>query len=194
MTLELAQSTILPFNYTEYAVELQYYIETIERKIMQPPAIVPLTQLRSAIQKLERVGRSIEGMKRQLLDPSFPASRWPVTEEYRRRKIRSLNDRLIEAEREWLSAEGIPGRPWYKHIVYAPGLWAGYGAATFPILTEAVEQAVDAANTNSTISQVDNCPLWRRVRLLDAEMANYVDRVSRKLSAYWWSVWNNMKQ
>ncbi len=42
-------------------------------------------------------------------------------------------------ERSFLSAEGLPGRPWFRHLLFAPGLTTGYGAWPFPELAEAVE-------------------------------------------------------
>ena len=35
--------------------------------------------------------------------------------------------------------EGLPGRPWYRHYVYAPGMYTGYGVKTFPAVREAIE-------------------------------------------------------
>ncbi|MGA0211185.1 MAG: SDR family oxidoreductase, partial [Pontimonas sp.] len=50
-----------------------------------------------------------------------------------------VNARLIRSERVLLSPEGLPGRPWYKHLLYAPGTYAGYGAKTMPGAREAIE-------------------------------------------------------
>jgi N-acetylated-alpha-linked acidic dipeptidase len=46
---------------------------------------------------------------------------------------------LVRSERVLLSPEGLPGRPWYKHLLYAPGTYAGYGAKTMPAAREAIE-------------------------------------------------------
>ena len=35
---------------------------------------------------------------------------------------------------------GLPGRPWYRHFVYAPGLYTGYGVKTLPAVREAIDQ------------------------------------------------------
>ena len=37
-------------------------------------------------------------------------------------------------------AAGLPGRPWYRHHVYAPGFYTGYGVKTLPGVREAIEQ------------------------------------------------------
>mgnify|MGYP002382403434 CR=1 FL=1 len=49
-------------------------------------------------------------------------------------------DRLYAAvERSLTRADGLPGRPWYRHYVYAPGQYTGYGVKTFPGVREAIE-------------------------------------------------------
>lgn len=51
-----------------------------------------------------------------------------------------LNKSIYQAEQQLLSAEGLPRRPWYKHTIYAPGFYTGYGVKTLPGIREAMEQ------------------------------------------------------
>jgi len=51
-----------------------------------------------------------------------------------------LDQALMETERAMLTKEGLPGRPWYRHMVYAPGLNTGYGVKTLPGVREAIEE------------------------------------------------------
>ncbi len=51
-----------------------------------------------------------------------------------------LDRRLFQTERYMTRDEGLPGRPWYKHQVYAPGFYTGYGVKTIPGVREAIEQ------------------------------------------------------
>ena len=53
-----------------------------------------------------------------------------------------LNRRLIMAERDLIEPTGLPDRPWYRHVIYAPGLYTGYGVKTIP----GVREAVDSGN------------------------------------------------
>jgi N-acetylated-alpha-linked acidic dipeptidase len=53
---------------------------------------------------------------------------------------KSVNERLIQAERALTSAEGLKNRPWYVHMLYAPGFYTGYGVKTIPGVREAIEQ------------------------------------------------------
>ena len=55
-------------------------------------------------------------------------------------KLNQLNLLLYKAERSLIDEEGLPRRPWYKHQVYAPGFYTGYGVKTLPGIREAIEQ------------------------------------------------------
>jgi N-acetylated-alpha-linked acidic dipeptidase len=50
-----------------------------------------------------------------------------------------LNQVLQGVEQSLTSEKGLPGRPWYRHMLYAPGLYTGYGAKTLPAVREAIE-------------------------------------------------------
>ena len=80
-------------------------------------------------------------------------------------------DQTKPCERRFLrtSAGGLPGRPWYKHEIYAPGFYTGYAVKTLPAVREAIEQKkwgeVDA--DVSTVAQV----LADEAALIDAAAA-----------------------
>ena len=52
----------------------------------------------------------------------------------------ALNQHLIESERLLLDPAGLPRRPWYKHVLYAPGVYTGYSPKTIAGVREAIEQ------------------------------------------------------
>jgi N-acetylated-alpha-linked acidic dipeptidase len=54
--------------------------------------------------------------------------------------LAQVNALLIESERKLTLDAGLPGRPWYKHQIYAPGAYTGYGVKTLPRVREAMEQ------------------------------------------------------
>jgi len=51
-----------------------------------------------------------------------------------------VNAKLLQSERKLASQDGLPGRPWFKHMIYAPGQYTGYGVKTIPGVREAIEQ------------------------------------------------------
>jgi N-acetylated-alpha-linked acidic dipeptidase len=54
--------------------------------------------------------------------------------------LKTVNEELIQTERALTTPEGLPRRPWYKHEIYAPGYYTGYGVKTIPVVREAIEQ------------------------------------------------------
>src|SRR5215831_3724996 len=48
--------------------------------------------------------------------------------------------KLSKIELNLINERGLPRRPWYKHEIYAPGFYTGYGAKTLPGIREAIEQ------------------------------------------------------
>ena len=54
--------------------------------------------------------------------------------------MHSLNEKLIASERRLTNAEGLPRRQWFKHLLYAPGFYTGYGVKTVPGVREALEE------------------------------------------------------
>ncbi|HUA15751.1 MAG TPA: M28 family metallopeptidase [Verrucomicrobiae bacterium] len=52
----------------------------------------------------------------------------------------ALNQQLIDSERKLTNDDGLPRRPWYKHLIYAPGVYSGYGVKTIPGVREGIEQ------------------------------------------------------
>ena len=55
-------------------------------------------------------------------------------------KQKELNEILFKIERSLINEKGLPRRSWYKHQVYAPGYYTGYGVKTLPGIREAIEQ------------------------------------------------------
>ena len=55
-------------------------------------------------------------------------------------KKQQLNVVLYKAERSLLQEKGLPRRAWYKHQIYAPGYYTGYGVKTLPGIREGIEE------------------------------------------------------
>jgi N-acetylated-alpha-linked acidic dipeptidase len=55
-------------------------------------------------------------------------------------RLQTINQQLALAERKLTSEQGLPRRPWMKHLLYAPGWYTGYSAKTMPGVREAIEE------------------------------------------------------
>ena len=85
----------------------------------------------------------------------------------------ALNRRLLESERLLTDPLGLPRRSWYKHLLYAPGVYTGYGVKTLPGVREALEQ--------KRWSEAET-EIVRVARVLDAERA-LIDAAASDLEA-----------
>ena len=64
----------------------------------------------------------------------------PGLSESQMESLRPLNRQLIESERKLTNDDGLPRRPWYRHLLYAPGIYSGYEVKTVPSVREGIEQ------------------------------------------------------
>jgi len=87
--------------------------------------------------------------------------------------LAKVNEALRESEQKLTLEQGLPGRPWFKHFVDAPGQYTGYEAKTLPAVREAIEQK-QWKDTDAQIAVT--------ARVLEAE-AEHILSVSQKLEA-----------
>jgi N-acetylated-alpha-linked acidic dipeptidase len=69
------------------------------------------------------------------------------------KKLAEMNAKIFTAEQQLLTSAGLPRRPWYKHSLYAPGFYTGYGVKTVPGVREAIEQK-NWAEVNEQMEEV----------------------------------------
>ncbi|KAI8548550.1 hypothetical protein RHMOL_Rhmol07G0280900 [Rhododendron molle] len=74
-------------------------------------------------------------------------------------KVREWNDRLMMAERAFIDRDGLSGRPWSKHMIYAPSKHNDYGSKSFPGVDDAIEKAT-SLNTAESWRLVQH-EVWR---------------------------------
>jgi N-acetylated-alpha-linked acidic dipeptidase len=156
--IRLADAGVLPFQFTDFSDTIRTYIEEIKqfsaaqrgqieeqnleleegafqaaadpRKTFVPPGKQPVpphfnfAPLDNALDLLTQSAKRYEAARLK----SQPAA------------VQAVNARLIQSERKLTDPAGLPGRPWYQHMIYAPGFYTGYGVKTIPGVREAIEQ------------------------------------------------------
>ena len=162
--MRLANADVLPYGFTNlaetirgYATEIKgerdrmasdvaeknrmveegVYKATMDPKAPQQlPTVAPLppflnfAPLDNAIDSLTRAAARYERALGSAVRGSLPNSE----------VLTRANGMLRDTERLFTSSEGLPRRPWYRHLLYAPGYYTGYGVKTLPGVREAVEQ------------------------------------------------------
>jgi N-acetylated-alpha-linked acidic dipeptidase len=147
--LRMADADALPYDYVAYAREISAYIETAKHKAADAglnsldfaPAQAAATRLAAAAQHAYAL-------------QSVPSG-----------DLAKLNLALRQTEAALLSDSGLPNRPWYRHTIYAPGLYTGYSAVVLP----GVNEAIDARNPSLAAQQLTvlTQALDRAARVLD---------------------------
>jgi N-acetylated-alpha-linked acidic dipeptidase len=124
----LADATILPFDFGGLARTAKRYVEEIQKSAQTSD--LDLREIHAQLTRLTLVSKVYE-------EAIAAAMKRPggIGQE----KLARVNEIVARAERSLLLSDGLPGRPWYRHQLYAPGLYTGYGVKTLPGVREAVE-------------------------------------------------------
>jgi N-acetylated-alpha-linked acidic dipeptidase len=129
--LRLANADVLPLRYSDYAREVDGYVAELQQIQDTNPgaAQVDLTSLREAAQAWGVASTALEARAADLVSEDSPPSG----------QLRKVNRALMDEERQLTSPQGIPGRPWFRHQIYAPGINTGYAAQFLPGIRDALD-------------------------------------------------------
>jgi N-acetylated-alpha-linked acidic dipeptidase len=139
VALRLANSDILPFDFGANGAALRGFLTQLQRDNKIDAGRLPLKQLQDRVADFQTAGEQL----RELTLNDLAAGNSTQT------RIRRLNNQLFQVESNWLNPAGIPGRPWFQHILYAARYT--YAHLELPGLTEAVE----AGNWTQATDQAD---------------------------------------
>ncbi len=158
--MRLADADLLPYDFTDFTDTVGKYVDELEKlwktksneiaernkelqegvyvaiadpqKTLVPPkaeAVPPFLNfapLRNGLEMLRRSSTHYDSAARKT--------------ELGIKSLAAVNQKLAQAERALTLPEGLPGRPWFQHQIYAPGMYTGYGVKTIPGVREAIEQ------------------------------------------------------
>ncbi|MEN3335806.1 MAG: N-acetylated-alpha-linked acidic dipeptidase [Blastocatellia bacterium] len=132
IVMRLADADVLPFEFTNLAETFGRYVDEIDKlaKKSMPPKAIDLTKLSAAVRALTDSARRYEEALTKATAKGFQNVK----------QVKALNQLLYQSERRLTSEQGLPRRPWFKHQIYAPGFYTGYGVKTIPGVREAIEQ------------------------------------------------------
>ena len=163
MTLRLANADVLPMRFANFVDNVSMYADEVielldqtrtsterENELVKmnayalaadptqryvPPTAkdeVPylsFAALQNAVREIEQSANTLDGEIRRVLESGLT-----------RAQQAAVNQELIRTERLMTNDDGLPRRPWFRHQVYAPGFYTGYGVKTLPGIREAIEQ------------------------------------------------------
>jgi N-acetylated-alpha-linked acidic dipeptidase len=161
----LADADILPFEFTDFADTMQKYNKDLQKLLQSkqdeahereqelkegafravidprkptvapPPEDIPphlnFAPLENALDILSKSAERYKSAFDKAQASGFQGSD---------QQLIALNEKLLQSERRLTDPVGLPHRPWYKHMIYAPGVYSGYAPKTMPGIREAIEQ------------------------------------------------------
>jgi N-acetylated-alpha-linked acidic dipeptidase len=115
---------VLPYDYRQYGKEITAYVETARsRSEIIFGGQLNFAEAIRAAHHFEEAGAKIRHKQE---NPGNSSVR--------------LNQALRQAERALLISQGLPNRPWFRHLIYAPGQYTGYAAVVIPGVNEAIDK------------------------------------------------------
>jgi N-acetylated-alpha-linked acidic dipeptidase len=154
MAMRLASADVVPLRFGTYAASLREDLDTMRRDAIrrartqvegsggqQGPLTPDFAEIIAALGDLSKAGEAADRAADAAAQGGDTAA------------IRRINDALVQVERAFLNADGLPKRPWFRHMLIAPGLTTGYAPWPFPALQQAIEER-DAAMFASEATRV----------------------------------------
>lgn len=156
-TMRLANAPRLPFEFTGLADNISLYVSEIEELAdtmredteasnaridsgVYDLALDPTRSLVAPMKKSEVPYFNFAPLKNALDELEEAASAYAEVVAEGLPATESENRLLYSSERELTRDDGLPGRPWFTHHIYAPGFYTGYGVKTIPGVREAIEE------------------------------------------------------
>jgi N-acetylated-alpha-linked acidic dipeptidase len=163
--MRMADADVLPYEFTDLADTMQKYNKDLQKllenkqeeaheremelkegafhaaldprnpTVAPPPEDIPphlnFAPLENALEVLTKSADRYKTAFNKTEAAGFPGSD---------KQLAALNQKLMQSERHLTDPAGLPRRPWYKHMIYAPGVYSGYSPKTMPGIREAIEQ------------------------------------------------------
>ena len=127
LALQLANADILPFDFETYATDLMTPLKLLQNSGAKSKIAKKIEKLDGLLTEWQLVAGSLhQELSRYLASGDLS-------------EVAGINQRLYQLERNLTIEAGLPLRPWFKHLIYAPGLNTGYAAVVFPGVHDALE-------------------------------------------------------
>ncbi len=134
LVMRLADATVLPFQFTDTADTLMRYVVELEKlAATKKDSKLDMAPVRNAVESLRKAGLAYEKAYSSI-------GKVPADTLNSRKELTALNKLLQSSEQKLGNSDGLPRRDWFKHQIYAPGFYTGYGVKTMPQIREGLEE------------------------------------------------------
>ena len=180
--MRMADADLLPFQFTDFADDVKMYVREVEKfatqqreEIQERNAktqegvfeasadpretwVTPKKEEMPPHLNFAPLDNAVDALTRSAADYQKVLDRVSANggAALASASLREVNELLIQSERKLTTPEGLPGRFWYKHQLYAPGTYTGYAAKAIPAVRENLEQKKwkEAEQSAARVAQV----------------------------------------
>jgi N-acetylated-alpha-linked acidic dipeptidase len=164
--MRLADSDLLPYDFDDFTDTVRRYIDEVKRLAVEKrdqiiernrmiddgvyaatvdprtPTTAPAKEAVPPFLNFAPLDNGLAALQRttEQYDKTLAAAMENGGAALARAALKEANDKLVAVERALTLNEGLPNRPWFKHQIYAPGFYTGYGVKTLPAVRESIEQ------------------------------------------------------
>jgi N-acetylated-alpha-linked acidic dipeptidase len=146
--VRMADAPILPFSFTDAAATYERYVDELKTLVSDSlgAGAVHLAPVEQAVARLADAGNAFDVVFDRAMSQG---SRWLTS---RSNALKAINREIYLTERDLATDRGLPQREWFRHTIYAPGFYTGYGVKTMPGIREASElRDADQANSEAAV-------------------------------------------
>jgi len=143
LAMRLADADGLPFDYTDYAGEVREFFKEAVR-------LAGYRKLGSSFDE-KAMTAAIDDFAKEA--QRLEKSRQEAVRSSDRARLTRINDALMNAERQFIDSRGLRGRAWYKHQIYAPGVYTGYAAQPLTDFRQALDDR-NGANAKESLERI----------------------------------------
>ncbi|MBK7992905.1 MAG: hypothetical protein IPK14_05640 [Blastocatellia bacterium] len=126
MAVRLSTMAKLPFEYKNYGQQIESFIADLEQNAKEKGLKLNLKDLQQAAINFRQAAIEYQDKIKDL--------------DAKSKNLNTVNETLLKVERAFIDPKGLEKRPWYRHVIYAPGIYAGYAAEVFPSIKEAIDE------------------------------------------------------
>ncbi|HYA64525.1 MAG TPA: transferrin receptor-like dimerization domain-containing protein [Candidatus Sulfotelmatobacter sp.] len=180
--MRMADADLLPFQFTDFADDVKMYVREVEKFAAQQREeiqerntkiqegvfeanadpretwVTPKKEEMPPYLNFAPLDNAVDALTRSAADYQKVLDRVSANggAVLASGSLREVNELLIQSERKLTTPEGLPGRFWYKHQLYAPGTYTGYAAKAIPAVRENLEQKKwkEAEQSAARVAQV----------------------------------------
>lgn len=165
LAMRLAEADTLPLRYSDYAAEVLGYLRDLdEQQSGEEEQVVDLEPAYEAAREWQSAAIDLQGAAQQATRPGAAGAtgkdgkdgkgskgskhgtdgKRSYDSDRAEERYAEINEALLAQERALIQEEGLPRRPWFRHMVYAPGFYTGYAVQPLSAIDDAIADG-DAA-------------------------------------------------